>query len=336
MSVSASPADKSLCLGRASGIRRLKMCAAGELLPDIPPELIPPANLESLPLAEKNAYALTVKKFLVERKYHEWIGDAHLRFTGDNSGCPVDGILGNGTHNLIRIWYSKPVIKWMCSGRQGELPDGAMIVKEEWITNEQSRLIIDLSTYDLNTGAYKKGAPQDLVDAPLVVPMIKRKSNSYDGWYWAAMDAFTVGNPPLTDRSAFVTNPPVNPTQPDPAWYPTGPNGVQSNVVYPSNGFGQYCVNCHSMAVSEATFSDISNILGNEIVYNWLGFGNAPGGCKYLDDVGHPRTPTGMSCPNPFPRPLTNPNPKFLETFPELGPVPFQQNVSAALPGRDL
>ena len=308
-----------------------EMCAAGELLPNIPPELIPPPADKLQTQEEKNAYAAIVRKFLEDRKYQEWIPDAHFRFTGDIKGCPVDGILSFGTHNLVRIWYSKPVIKWMCSGRQGELPDGAMIVKEEWIVNEQSKVIIDLSTYDPVTGTYEMGAPQNLTDAPLVVPMIKRKSNSFDGWYWAGIAAFSPGNPPLVDRSAFENNPPVNPTQPDPAWYPTGLNGVQSNVGYTNNGFGLYCVNCHSMAVSEATFSATENLMGNEPVYHW-GPGIAPTGCKVVDDVGYPLNPTGTSCPNPFPSALANPNPMFLETFPELGPVPFQQTYQQRFP----
>src|SRR5437764_994699 len=37
-----------------------------------------------------------------------------------------------GTHHVVRVWYSPEVTTWLEGGRKGELPDGAMIVKEQF------------------------------------------------------------------------------------------------------------------------------------------------------------------------------------------------------------
>jgi mono/diheme cytochrome c family protein len=68
--------------------------------------------------------------------------------------------------------------------------------------------------------------------------MVRESKVSRDGWYWSG---YFPGSTPL-----------------DPV--------TMSNTKYPASGFGNYCVNCHSSAQSESTFSDMRNIVGRDII----------------------------------------------------------------------
>src|SRR5262249_1697676 len=37
-----------------------------------------------------------------------------------------------GTHPAVRIFYSPKIMQWLIGGRNGEIPDGAMIIKEQY------------------------------------------------------------------------------------------------------------------------------------------------------------------------------------------------------------
>ena len=37
-----------------------------------------------------------------------------------------------GTHKAVRIYYSPGVMRWLTGGRNGAIPDGAMIIKEQF------------------------------------------------------------------------------------------------------------------------------------------------------------------------------------------------------------
>src|SRR5579862_699194 len=89
-----------------------------------------PPPLEQLD--EKNAYDQEVlQPFLTNRRYAAlgWKHDVNWRFTG-----PYLGTIGSGknfgVHPAVRIYYSPEIVDWLCSGRTGAIPDGAVIVKE--------------------------------------------------------------------------------------------------------------------------------------------------------------------------------------------------------------
>ena len=70
---------------------------------------------------EKLLYA-----FLDQGCYKNWIADRQIRNTG-----PFINNQAFGTHNSVRIYYSPEVWHWLKEKhREGEIPDGAMIVKE--------------------------------------------------------------------------------------------------------------------------------------------------------------------------------------------------------------
>src|ERR1700747_2223023 len=64
--------------------------------------------------------------FLEQGCYRNWIADREIRNTG-----PFIGGKSQGTHNAVKIFYSPEVWDWLKhKNRQGEIPDGALIVKE--------------------------------------------------------------------------------------------------------------------------------------------------------------------------------------------------------------
>ena len=70
---------------------------------------------------EKLLYA-----FLEIGCYKSWVADARMRNTG-----PFIGGQSLGTHNAVKVYYSPEVWDWLKRrNRQGEISDGAMIVKE--------------------------------------------------------------------------------------------------------------------------------------------------------------------------------------------------------------
>ena len=56
-----------------------------------------------------------------------WCGDKGVRDTG-----PFIAEASYGTHNAVRVYYSPLVMKWLIGGHTGTIPDGAMIIKEQW------------------------------------------------------------------------------------------------------------------------------------------------------------------------------------------------------------
>src|SRR3954454_20889647 len=56
-----------------------------------------------------------------------WCVDKSVRDTG-----PWINGTYFGTHKAVRIYYSPGVMRWLTGGRTGPIPDGAMIVKEQW------------------------------------------------------------------------------------------------------------------------------------------------------------------------------------------------------------
>jgi len=296
----------------------------------LPEDLWPPEQLVSLD--EQNDYVERLREeFLKPRLYATelgWVGDAHWRLSGDFQGCPSDGTFASfGVHLLVRVWYSPEVVAWMCGGRTSELPAGAMVVKEEHFFQGDGVLVIDPATH--------RAAPsQDLADQPGILTfMIKRPSVTRDGYYWGAVDAgSSEGNPPIVDRAGLsgkATPPPAHLPPHAAPFFPTGSSGDASSgsEIYANYGYGMYCVNCHSAAKTEQTFSGIDNILGREAIFSWRAPGSAPT-CNGDRLVGPPIDPgagiavVGRGCPPAVPpAPRTVPDPEFLALYDEVAPV---------------
>lgn len=114
------------------------------------------------------AYQVWLYNFLGSRQYEKlgWPQDKSVRDTG-----PYIDKTSYGTHNAVRIFYSPEVINWMKGGRKGEIPDGAMIVKEMF--NPPAARYDSMSSAQL----------RDSVSGWAV--MVKDKDASKDGWYWS-------------------------------------------------------------------------------------------------------------------------------------------------------
>jgi hypothetical protein len=278
--------------------------------------LVPPTGPGSL--QQDEAYALKLQAFILGKQYRGlgWLHDAHWRLTGPYQGCPPNGN-SFGTHPAVRISYSPEVVAWLCAGRKGPLPDGAMVVKE---MNDIDTIVVDPDTQLMSV-------PQAQEPDGWTV-MVKGSAGSADGWYWAFYGvpppppAPSPGNPPISTRSA-VDNPslfPPNPTAPNPLWFPTSDGN--GDVVYPYAEFGNYCINCHASAVSESTYSSLDNVIGKEILYRYLG-ADPPA----LRRLGlHEEQLAGLRDPESgFPSPLPAALPAFLQTFGQLAEVPFAE-----------
>ena len=310
--------------GSAEYPDRQTLCASipGEPLPQ---DLWPPEDLVSLD--EQNGYTeRLLSEFLRPRRFATdlgWAGDAHWRLSGDIQGCPSDNsFVTFGVHLLVRVWYSPEVVEWLCGDRSTELPVGATIVKEEHLFQGDGVIIVDPKTHRI-------AASQDLTTDIFTV-MIKRPSAAWDGYYWAAVNADAKSpNPPIIDRAGLTSPAPAHLPPNEPPYFPTGAiNGAPFGAeVYANFGYGMYCVNCHSVANSEMTFSSLDNILGNEAIFSWRGRGSAPR-CDGDRVDGPPVDPgagfavVGRGCPPALPpTPLSAPDPSFLALYNEVAPI---------------
>jgi hypothetical protein len=123
-------------------------------------------------------------EFLEKRYYLElgWCEDKGLRDTGPY----INGKL-YGVHPTVKIYYSPGIMKWLMEGRSGTIPDGAMIIKEQ---------------YTAPAAQYKLKPPPKVSDWTV---MIKDSKGSKDGWYWAEIwDGQTIdnNNPPYSVPNA--------------------------------------------------------------------------------------------------------------------------------------
>src|SRR5271156_7157589 len=47
----------------------------------------------------------------------------------------AQGRSSDGVHPYVKVWYSPSLYNWLTvSGREGEVPDGAMLVKEQYVS----------------------------------------------------------------------------------------------------------------------------------------------------------------------------------------------------------
>ncbi|HEY8210236.1 MAG TPA: hypothetical protein VIG99_22280 [Myxococcaceae bacterium] len=281
--------------------------------------LVPPTGQE-----QQEAYAKKLRQWLVFDQAYKglgWLSDAHWRLTGDYQGCPPDGN-SYGVHPSVRIYYSPEVVEWICKGRTGDIPEGAMVVKE---MASITQIIVDPKTQLMSV-------PQT-TQADSWTVMVKNKAGSADGWYWGFFSG-TDGNPPIVNRSgATDAGFPPNPPKPAAYWLPTG----NTTVVYSNYMFGNYCFNCHASAEKESTYSSMDNVIGKELLYKWLGplpiaaprKVGLEGGLLFMRKRALRAQQRGPFTPA---RPYASP--EFLETFRQLPPVPFSTAWKGRFPAQ--
>ncbi|HEY3117834.1 MAG TPA: hypothetical protein VGK54_13905, partial [Chloroflexota bacterium] len=83
----------------------------------------------TLPAAQFVDFEKQVLGFLQRGDYQrlKWCVDKGVRDTGPF----LQGVY-YGNHPAVRIYYSPKIMQWLLGRRQGTIPDGAMIVKEQY------------------------------------------------------------------------------------------------------------------------------------------------------------------------------------------------------------
>jgi len=147
----------------------------------------PDAKESSLPLPSSTSpddFHDKLLAFLQRTEYIKlkWCVDKDVRDTGPYVNTYL------GTHPAVRIYYSPGIMNWLVNGRLGNVPDGAMIVKE----------------------MYKPG-PAARWQGKVLKPeewtvMIKDSKGSKDGWFWGGL---WVGKAPMPKPSDSF-KPPFN------------------------------------------------------------------------------------------------------------------------------
>ena len=208
-------------------------CPAGNTKPDAPASALPlPSNL---PL---NDYLSQLYPWLMQQQYKQldWHHDQGVRDTG-----PYIRNEYFGTHPAVRVYYSPAIMRWLQNGRNGEIADGAMIIKEMY--TPPAVLYQELATsaeYQQNPAAYEQLLGQ-LVTAWTV--MIKDSQASKDGWFWAGPGAPQQGE---SIKAAVQRQ-------------------LDSHFTSaPESGFGLPCLRCHASASQELTFSTLRNLNGDD------------------------------------------------------------------------
>ncbi|HEX8619348.1 MAG TPA: cytochrome P460 family protein, partial [Thermoanaerobaculia bacterium] len=149
----------ALVLSLALASEAAAPCAGTAEMPFALPSTIAPEKLA--------AYEAQILGWLEKRAYDtelRWCGDKGIRDTG-----PWVKDVYYGTHKAAKIYYSPAVIRWLQSGRNGEIPDGAMIIKEQ---------------FDAPAAKWTDKTPPPVSDWTI---MIKDAKGSADGWWWAEL-----------------------------------------------------------------------------------------------------------------------------------------------------
>jgi len=145
----------------------------------VPADLGRPHSLplpSSLSVAE---YERHLFEFLNRREYKTlgWIPDKRVRDTG-----PYIKGKYYGTHPAVSIFYSPEIVRWLQGGKLHAIPNGAMIVKEQYEPPaaryaglDEDKLFEQLSSWTV---------------------MVKDAAGSHDGWFWSnpAKDQKVVDN----------------------------------------------------------------------------------------------------------------------------------------------
>ncbi len=139
-----------------------------EQIADAPTDFGHPSPLpapSTLPVAEFDRYLFD---FLNHQEYRHlgWLKDKKVRDTG-----PYINGKEYGTHPAVKIYYSPEIIQWLTSGKKEAIPDGAMIVKEQ---------------FEAPAARYDDFDDDQLFErlASWTV-MVKDSKGSHDGWFWS-------------------------------------------------------------------------------------------------------------------------------------------------------
>ncbi|MBL8190613.1 MAG: cytochrome P460 family protein, partial [Acidobacteria bacterium] len=121
----------------------------------------------SIPPADFVQFEKTMLAFLDNGEYKKlnWCVDKGVRDTG-----PFQKGVYYGTHPAVRIFYSPKVMEWLVGGRQGAIPDGAMIIKEQ---------------YKPPAARYAGMNDDQLPKVTDWTIMIRDSKGAKDGWFWA-------------------------------------------------------------------------------------------------------------------------------------------------------
>lgn len=120
---------------------------------------------EPLPAASSEGFDAKLQAFMNGFCYRGWQHDPAVRTS-------------NGVHPWVKVWYSPAMFEWMQAGnRDAEVPDGAMLVKEQYATET----------------------------APLTewTVMVKDQAGSFDGWYWADLSVAGTDPPAPANKQGF-------------------------------------------------------------------------------------------------------------------------------------
>jgi hypothetical protein len=128
------------------------------------PHSLPLPSSMSVPKFEERLF-----EFLNNRVYVDelkWLKDKSVRDTG-----PYIQGKYYGTHPAVRVFYSPGIIRWLTNGRVGTIPDGEMIIKEQYkypAVRHHGKTEADL---------------RDSLESWTI--MIKDSAGSHDGWFWS-------------------------------------------------------------------------------------------------------------------------------------------------------
>ena len=293
-------------------------------------------------LVDKNAYDISLRDWLRKHTYRDlgWISDQRWRLTGPYVG-EFDSGKSYGVHPAVRVWYSPKMVDWMCSLRDGEIPAGAMIIKEMHGIKAQP-LGIDTSSecIRLNQDPAK-------IDPESWTVMVRTPDQVADGWYWANPTASGDGNPPILSETAVTSEDFYTQTKGrNPNWYPTGDlfnqYGHLADVVTPYNMFGGLCINCHASAASGNTFSSLGNVITEGLQYKHFSTGAPAADRMRKAGAAHHQELTALTPAKKsantgkpdwgFNHPYTETAAGFKEFFGNLGPTDFNAAMQLRLP----
>lgn len=153
-----------LCLPALIGDETLHFAEQGV----VPTDFGKPANLPTPSSMSVNGFEEVLYDFLNQRKYQQlgWSVDKTVRDTG-----PFVNGKYYGTHPAVRIFYSPEIMEWLVAGRKGEIPDGAMMIKEQ---------------YEPPAARHEGKDNEQLWDSlGSWTVMVKDKKGSHDGWFWS-------------------------------------------------------------------------------------------------------------------------------------------------------
>jgi hypothetical protein len=140
-----------------------------------------------LPLPSKigiEEFEMKLTDFILADGYKKWNHDNEVRATGPYIITASGSVESFGTHGPggVKVYYSPEVWNWMTAGMKGDIPDGAMVLKEIYPRDENN--------------------PEEFVkDVDAFSIMVKDSKGSWDGWFWS--DGGPLKKPKPEDAQCF-------------------------------------------------------------------------------------------------------------------------------------